>query len=374
VLTFIRSFAILGAILSTLAFLTSPFVQQAIVFPSRFVEDPSQECSTSGTSFIGNPVGPDVDPRNGLSITARFAASIFALSSASGILTADCPTTQCSFPTFNTLGMCVKVNNITSKLTTTRINNSTVDQWVTWADEIHDWNGTTDAWNMSLPMDRAWVVTPVPYVVAAFGINDTISFGDDSDLTRTAVYNFVIMYMNGPELEIPSHNKYPIPEAQALEVMMYMCVQTLDIDVAQGQTRQTLTASSYEVIASGQEPASRFICMNAVPPDPLAYCGPRQTNEAWNETWLVLRDPAAPNGPSNFTTNYFPLITIRAFLADLGLNGWWAWSGPASNEIALFGEVEAMVDAIFGEVYDDAQIWNNLANSTSHWSNAVTNV
>ncbi len=81
-----------------------------------------------------------------------------ALKSSSTPATPICPTGNCTYTRFHSLGMCSRVANITSLVNVTMVPEATPDSWLLWYDKDYP-NITT--YNVSLPLPRTWFLSPV---------------------------------------------------------------------------------------------------------------------------------------------------------------------------------------------------------------------
>ncbi|KAK0716263.1 hypothetical protein B0H67DRAFT_448388, partial [Lasiosphaeris hirsuta] len=113
-----RSVASLGSVVAILSIVSSPVTQQVIEYPTRLAI--SQTANNVTTKAVKSwAFDPNVGPRAvGETILSTVLTGFLTrLSDPIQPLDVPCPTGACTFPVFNSLGICVKSANISSLLT-----------------------------------------------------------------------------------------------------------------------------------------------------------------------------------------------------------------------------------------------------------------
>ena len=144
-LIYLRHIASIGALISLLGLITSPLTQQMIDYPLRTVAD-SNGTATVATAHSFNWTGTidqELQPVL-LGLIQPYASPVQPLA-------ANCSSTNCTFPLYNSLAICSHVADVSHLLSISMINNSTSDQW-----SVPDLSTATatdglTAWNASLP-------------------------------------------------------------------------------------------------------------------------------------------------------------------------------------------------------------------------------
>ncbi|KAK4169790.1 hypothetical protein QBC43DRAFT_198702 [Cladorrhinum sp. PSN259] len=269
-----KHFITLGAVLSIISVLTSPITQLAINYPDRNVAD-------------GGELTAHVSALRGLShltdnvaFAANSAIQMASLpSTAVGTynpmipLGAVCPTGNCTFSRYNTLGVCMQKVSVTQHLIVEEMDDPSPEYIANLAD-----SGTVTKFLTLYPGIKLWNVT-VPggdvslvhqsHVATALGMLNgrrSLAFSDDSALMQTRLASFVLIHTaTAPEDDA---NREAILQSQdfrtmvsnirnvhheAVEVIFHLCVQTYDTAVNRGIER-TEMVQSLALPAPGQDP------------------------------------------------------------------------------------------------------------------------
>jgi hypothetical protein len=140
---FRRHITSVGALISLLGLITSPLTQQMIDYPLRTVAEVNGSATVSIARVFNWTGTIDTDLAQILpGINNIYTNPIQPL-------TANCSSSNCTFPAYSSLAVCSQVKDLSSLLDVSVIPDSTSDQW-----SVPDLRCATDgatAWNASLP-------------------------------------------------------------------------------------------------------------------------------------------------------------------------------------------------------------------------------
>ncbi len=165
-----------------------------------------------------------------------------------------CPSGNCTFEPYQSLGVCSRIADISHLLTVTAMPNSTSADWTFVGDStprtvLNDIKpNDTTSFNATLP-NGINLITPVSYAIARFmaNVTDTLAFADDQDgLNFTAISRMYIIYSNAGNI---SSSSFIWPrdtawEFHAVEILYYICVNTYVTSVTSGNPTTDIIASS----------------------------------------------------------------------------------------------------------------------------------
>lgn len=329
-------FVVLGALLTVFSVLTSPVTQLTISYPVRDVL--TQDDATAATVHTIRTLGTDITRR------ARTALALGALPYNNVIPLVACATGNCTFNQFESLGICMKMANITSQLSTEKFENP----------DKNLLNGSRNftifpgepLWRASLAGSDFNLIhqTNMAAISDMFNWNDTSVFQDDSKIMQTRVASIYMIYttpivyndtwQNGTESPEVSQILKGLPDFrhEALEIVYHMCVQSLKPTVRKGEADAGLISSLADPLEKNPPHELKMNCTRFLSPEKL-QC--RSTGTDLDKT-LSLRGPSnATTGvsSSNFTAVYRSMAEI-AYAMKRHLPGYFR-ADP--NEIIYFG-------------------------------------
>lgn len=260
-------FVSFAAILSTLSLFTSPITQQMITYSTRSTPGttPGSPEARAELTYARNVHYTDTIPdwiRRSVLTTLGSRAD-----SPVQPLEATCTTTKCTFPRYTTLSVCMKMADISSHLTVTKIPAGTAqvadwsmgEDWLPAVTEgvrtsftTSDISSSLAAWNASLPNGMS-LVTPLSYayITWPFGgrMNDSIAFRDSPDDKFTALANFFHIYSAAGNVSYPGYDSSSGTEETpwkfyAYEILYHMCINTYETVYEAGVSTTTLINST----------------------------------------------------------------------------------------------------------------------------------
>lgn len=336
-----RNVATMGAAVTVIGIVTSPITQQTVSYPERLA-DTKGTATTSAARHIGDSSGQPY---------TEFLQMVGAIHSGlepNGAnyytdLTPDCSTAECSFPPFPTIGVCAKIANATSLLNVTVLPSAGFDDSTGWGDEISI-NTRMVAYNVTAPQLGAWVTTPVAYTMNFFTLNESFLFQDNKDLRYTTLHDSLIIYSNGPNISYPNHDVTAIPNFQAAEVVLHLCVKTLEVKVTGGKAVTTASNEQFHVLGDvPRVPVFKHDCVS------------------WNTTGNVTPFtcgyvPARPDTPytivldgpgGNFSAHSKLLAEVTVDM-HLGLTTFWNWNGRDDSSETGADVGMKLINAVWG--------------------------
>ncbi|KAF6825718.1 hypothetical protein CMUS01_09721 [Colletotrichum musicola] len=328
-----------GAFLVAISALTSPMTQLAIDYAVR--NDSTATAVTQIAWDIRYPRDKLETHTNNAIYTATYLDSTgFRLPLPYEKFTArdaiDCPTANCTFSRYQSLGVCMKMADITSHLQVDEIElPEGVERLPTLETPVPNY----PVYNVSLP--GGYEFTHQSYMTlftdALMG-NDTFAFRDDPMLdarvVSVVVINTVPLIRNetrsriSPEMELGEIiDDTEGLEHQATEILFHLCVQSLQTEIVNGIETTKVVESSTEFQSSS--PAGRpFIELDC---GDIVYNGSYTCTDQpdhWNKT-VTLKghgkassDPARNGEPDVFIADHRAIERladrVRTELAGLG--------------------------------------------------------
>ncbi|TDZ53612.1 hypothetical protein CTRI78_v006863 [Colletotrichum trifolii] len=296
-----RHLITLGAFLTVASVVTTPLTQLAISYPTRNVVLPEEEARTWALLELSGRIG-----RNNLNGAAHRAVLATTAAADDTNFTEPTPTTgaicstgDCTFETYKSLGVCLKIANITSHLEVKRYNlpqGKTLES-SSWS-ELSYYNSTVTEneydwrlWSASLPGGYSLVhQSNVAILSDRLNGRETFGFAEDPTLIQTRLSSFILIYtsMNLDEdveecqsqsilarppcdserYQSPARCNWQsiVPVApcvpiwhEAMEVLFYPCVQEHKTKVTLGVENALVSESPSEVILRDEDD---FLDMN----------------------------------------------------------------------------------------------------------------
>ncbi|OAA59656.1 hypothetical protein SPI_05854 [Niveomyces insectorum RCEF 264] len=335
-----RNVASVGAVVTIIGIITSPITQQTVSYPERLA-DSHGTATTQAARHIGDSSNQPYP---------EFLRMVDAIHS--GLepnggnytnLVPDCSTAECTFPPFPTVGICAKVANATDLLNVTVLPNAGFNDSTGWGDEASVGVSVT-AFNVTAPQPGAWITTPVGYTMNMFSLNDSFLFSDDRDLMYTSLHDFLVIYSNGPNISYPNHDGSVVPNFQAAEVILHVCVKTLQVRVSGGEATTTASDSSYRIVGD-------------VPPVPIY----KHDCITWNITGVVtpFQCGYVPthvdkpytltlDGPGGNFSVHSKLMTEVTVDMHMALVTFWNWNGRSQSSETGGDVGMKLVNAVWG--------------------------
>ncbi|GAW14077.1 hypothetical protein ANO14919_034690 [Xylariales sp. No.14919] len=311
-----RHFVVLGAVLMSLSFLTSPITQLAISYPMRDVLAITGEAKAPAIRTINAP-------KDRLDIATRKAMLISTVEDGTNFLRPIeplgtlCSTGNCTFEPYQSLGICMRRANITSHLQIQEFNNVEVgDLPLLGDDEGASIIPGEKVWNASLGGGYDMLhQSPLSMLTDTLNGGATLGFANMTSLLQTRITSVVLIYTTLLLTDAAAKNLSASADVtevlasvsdfrhEAMEVMFHLCVQTYDSNVHMGVEKNRLAGSTHEPIGLDDEVFLDMRCKNIVHDKGLA-CETKP--DRWNEV-LHLKGPAGTNstsGENGFSANY----------------------------------------------------------------------
>ncbi|KAF6828957.1 hypothetical protein CPLU01_08187 [Colletotrichum plurivorum] len=352
----LRHFVALGALLVSISALISPVTQQAINYDMQAT--PVRE--EANTQVILNITAP----RDQLKPAARQAAFVatfydsswfteplpYAAVTTGGVF---CSTTNCTFNKYHSLGVCVKLANISSHLRVEEFegpNELDNNLWVFGGELAPD----SKVWKASLPGGyyMAHQGKMSLYTDMLLG-NQTFGFQDNPSLQKARIASFALIHTTPViynKTWWETANKTEPTDAEftdhiesfrhdAMEILFHLCVHTYDTEIRMGIESTQVVDSLAAPIDQDGHPFLNMSC------DSMVYARStvcRQNQARWNDT-LYLEGPVGnSSGHVNwtkeevFSANYHAMEDLarglRGFLAGYAV----AHKSPRANDYGMF--------------------------------------
>ncbi|ERS95456.1 hypothetical protein HMPREF1624_08334 [Sporothrix schenckii ATCC 58251] len=336
-----RNIATVGAAVTVIGIVTSPITQQTLSYPER-------QTNTNGTAttwaarHIGDSSGQPY-PEFLRMVGAIHSGLAPNGANAYADLSPECSTAECSFPSFATLGICAKVANATSLLNITVLPNAGFNDSSGWGDEATI-NMRMVAYNVTAPQPGAWITTPVAYTMNLLTLNESFFFRDDSDVRYTTLYDGLLIYSNGPNMSYPNHDVAAVPQFQALELVLHLCVKTLDVRVSEGRPVTTTTSEQCRIVGDlPSVPVFKHDCVTwNITGDVTPFvCGYMPTSPS--RPYTITLD-----GPGGNFSVHSKLLTEVTVDMHLGLTSFWNWNGGGGSAETGANVGMKLIDAVWG--------------------------
>lgn len=164
------------------------------------------------------------------------------------LLDADCPTSRCSFSSYESLAFCAKVADVTDKLTvtTTAPEGRKVPGPSDWQQNIGDDGLPTTTYYNSLPNNVNYD-TNYPFGFSSMPGNSSIAFENDTSLPSAIVHMYVISTTTDDLQDLRgnvSAASVPTPKFEAFEILFYMCVNKYYTLVEEGKSKTIVESST----------------------------------------------------------------------------------------------------------------------------------
>ncbi|KAJ5666329.1 uncharacterized protein N7477_008777 [Penicillium maclennaniae] len=218
-----RHLVTFGRFILVLAAACDPFVQQVIGINTRSIHDAGrssiQVCNASLYTDYGEGAGPGMNEVP-LSTNGAIYSGLFQTQAPnSNDILASCPTGNCTFPTYQSLGFCSQCANITNSL---HLNKTSL-------------GSTLSTYNYQLPNGLSFTTAEnMMYMMNATYNIDILKLNTSG----------VPLILNFTAITSPGYGVPPAVQISATECALYFCVTTHKAKVTEGVFSETRTAIS----------------------------------------------------------------------------------------------------------------------------------
>ncbi|KAK3686209.1 hypothetical protein B0T22DRAFT_242745 [Podospora appendiculata] len=304
--------ASLGALVTIFSIMSTPITQQLIAYPTRL--GPALDVNNATTSAVRAwAIDPSAGPRGPSNTVLSTVLNGFLTQVADPIqpLAVSCPTGQCTFPRFNSLGICVKMANITSFL---NVQESPPDP-NSWPLQLLLTN-VTRQYDVSLGGEcNMTSPSTVAFRTCRSQVNESVAFQDDADMMAAKVYSFPLIYSMIDKDTFASHDDPGPVRWGAMEVFYHLCVNTYEISVRGGSLSSVPVSSSWKTPGNGTNKPLTIGCNEMTKSDDPVQCiVPEPDKSADVNSFTALVDP---NGsPNNRTSDFRAQRTLLNIVVD----------------------------------------------------------
>ncbi|KAH8894547.1 hypothetical protein GQ53DRAFT_857978 [Thozetella sp. PMI_491] len=366
-----RDIVTVGSLVLALSIVTSPITQLVFSFPVLPTPSPTGNATIPASWHMAYPKGRSaIDSLYmGFGVSSGIAAAL-GDSTLSSSYPMSCDTGNCTYPNFQTLGVCTKTYDISHLLnvsftrTISGLNNSAINPMNIFYSVVGDPDATPGFYNASLPEFGAFQLTAVPYSLIGFSINDSF-VADQESLPNTTFYNMAIIYSLGPNMTVPfTGTEKERPQFLAMQAVFYICVQELESGFVNGVPYTNVVSTSDEVIGAGApSPLYQFTCSHSNYDGWLADCTPDTLNwDAPNQP-IYLRGPES--SPLTIRSDNYSIDTwmIQSYQITLVSITWWEffWDGIKTYQTST-GETR-IIQTLIKALYSPSS--NTTASSTA---------
>ncbi|KAK5659839.1 hypothetical protein OQA88_13302 [Cercophora sp. LCS_1] len=278
-----RHFVTLAAILSLLSAFTSPVTQLTIAYPIR----PSPIPLTVDVPSTRN-YSAQIDSRLQTLIDSAVYRGVLGgqLIDTVEHVPLDCPSTQCDFQVYSSLALCMKVGDVSDRLSVTYIPESTYKDWKAIEEddpleEVVLEGPVLPGWNATLIPDSPdqeplQLVTPLSWNFVLAGRDYSLAFKDSNDI-NTAITHLYLVWSNAGNVSYPGYDRSANPTPwtfNAIEIMYHYCVNTYNTTYTASHARTSIISASNTPLSNPtpQKPLAGVHCNTTTPPwDPIYY-------------------------------------------------------------------------------------------------------
>lgn len=394
----LRHFVALGAFLMVINVVTTPLTQLAISYPARDEVAAGEDASTRVIGAIDLDPGP-------LGILVRRALQIGSVPETGSFLApippqrglaASCATGNCTFDTYQSLGLCVKSANITSQLQIRELDVSRPEDLELFGDT--DPTGEGKAWVASLPGGvEMGHRSPMAFMTYTLNGTNTYGFADEPGLVSSRIISVVLLHTTPLFDNVTWYDPdrtWPLAEIfdyidgfrhEAIEFLFHVCVQSLETRVHMGIEETVVTESLGKPVEQDAGFFLNLTCNSLL--DDGTWCN--YNPDEWNKT-LRLEPPSSANAisasksPSTddgnmFVTTYGAMETIARQMN--GALGGWAEARLSPEDydrmsaaVRLYGTRQYFHQALFAEVLFDLASMVNVTRRAASLYNIYANV
>lgn len=370
-----RVMAKLGALVMALGLFTSPVTQQLIEYPTRLVSSPHGQATI--------PIIQQVQITNNF-ITLPYAALELAvttgLTSTKPVesIPPDCPTSNCTFPQFDSLGFCVKTEDITDLLIVDEIPNAPSSDLNRGSSFYQD-ASIIPMYNLTLTEDCNMITqSPYSFQACVQGSNRSLAFKDELDLMPTSLFSIFYIFQAPKDASKNEIKQFTPTYRSAVEVLVSLCVQTFEVSVSTGITETKRVSTISEIVPKPYQHSlpGKMNCSIEHTSRP-SHCKWPPDNMVNLEDMFFLANPRKPG--SDLDQDLYG--TTYGFLVNLGqvmtatIPGSFAWMSAES--VAVKGpleQVNPLETLLLGDSPVDANmLFSTVESMYNNMSIALTN-
>ncbi|KAK3328651.1 hypothetical protein B0T19DRAFT_462302 [Cercophora scortea] len=303
--------ASLGALVTIFSIMSTPITQQLIAYPTRL--GPAVDVNNPTTAAVRAwAIDPSAGPRGPSNTVLSTVLNGFLTRVDDPIqpLGVSCPTGQCTFPRFNSLGICVKMENITSSLNV----QETPPDPNSWPLQLLLTN-VTRQYDVSLGGEcNMTSPSTIAFRTCRSQANESFAFQNDADMMASKVYSFPVMYSMIDKDTFASPDDPGPVRWGAMEVFYHLCVNTYEISVRGGSLSSVPVSSSWKTPGNGTNKPLAITCNEMTKSDDPVQCiVPEEDKAADVNSFIALTDPSSSN---NRTSDFRAQRTLLNILVD----------------------------------------------------------
>lgn len=345
-----RHFVVLGALLVAISAVTSPVTQLSINYPSRATPvtgDRDEAYTWTIFDLEGAKDRLQTATSKAMSLAILLDSSDFdrpmSYSAAATGREAFCSTGNCTFPRYQSIGVCMQMANISSSLRVEEVDSADVMGQRTTTIVSEEF---PKAWKVSLPVPGFDVVhqTKMGVFTGMLKGNATVAFGDEANLQRARLASFLLVYTSPTVYDVEPNPRglgdiYTTREFRhdATEVFFHMCVQTYETEVRMGveTTRvvDTIAEPFSDTDAMQDDARAPFLDMDCGPPLGVDSRECYRRRSRANETIAFKRDASDP--PPNSFNDAGVINANYQAMEDIASSLKWALSGISYIEFEV---------------------------------------
>ncbi|KAK3319515.1 hypothetical protein B0T19DRAFT_467025 [Cercophora scortea] len=366
-----RNYATLGALVTVLSIATSPITQQVVGYTVKYPASSTMNATALAIrKWSHAPSTSEEDTRwQDESGYAVYQGMIGSITRPLTPIAPNCPTGNCTYPKFNSLGICVKTANITSHLQVTRRSPQNPNDWDLTQPDFAPPNETSDYYVYL--NDNCYMYTPLVIVWRNCFLNTSMTYafnGTDAMASRLLSIPIIYGLPDDPNLDTASLATPKSLQFRAIEVIFYFCVNTYEISFRQGVANTKTVASSAKQHPMSHAKPVEMDCeidhIHTGKSTSSCSYGSRDPQADWaKEPPLIFTDPDAPPGASD-PDHVFQVgamtQTAVAFAMQRALG---SWGTKASENRVIYENYGGfqLTQALYGtRPYEDGTIFASV--------------
>ncbi|KAK3312750.1 hypothetical protein B0H66DRAFT_537833 [Apodospora peruviana] len=359
----LRHIATFGAAASVMSIFMSLATQEAVAYGSKLAPDSSAQSWVKAATFLDMNAHTHRDVVDGQMIDRVLQDTIIGLDRSADLNRIPfCPSTNCTFPLFNSTSLCVKSADISSSLEVHRLTG--VD--IPWTVSLPKPHNLISGLNVSLSSDVLSVIIPQGMRYAS-PINRSVAFGADSGPYRAGILNLAVILPNIPDTDDAGN-----PSISAYEYLFHSCVNTYNVTVFNSNTSIGVTASYSEPrhTAAHERPGGPLLCNTNLNNDSnssrASSCQMRKGHAPSGSIDISFDNPTGNSANQNLTVFWMSqeMMVSVANTLNQYLSGWVYVTGNAS-----VGSGEGAVGSILFSAGDKDGRLNAARNFTTNINN-----
>lgn len=335
-----RHFVVLGALLTAISALTSPITQLSIKYSLKEVPVAKEATESQATTLVVRDL---MSTRDNLGAAIRFA--IYQTSfqdyekfekplpyAAIDTNATFCSTSNCTFDQYQSLGICVKMANITSSLKVERFADGSMTETPVLGNLLLP---NSSVWKLSLPGGFTFDhQSKFALFTSMLNGNHTIAFQHRPAVLRARIASFFLIYTTPILTEsdktwwesqknlfmsmTEAHDHVHSIEHEAVEILFHLCVQSYTTTVQLGRELTLFEDEFTKPVGEDDQTFLDMDCPSLLDDDPIA-CNAKPNR--WNEV-LSLKSPTGSrslpakhfrNETKEFSANYQAMEAISLY-------------------------------------------------------------